>query len=218
MRYRKLFRLSFWLLGLLAVLLPSSLTQASGGDGGFEQEVDGYHVQLVFGEHPKTGPNEIEIRISAPDGSPFAGATVEVSPVQAEGEHEEGEIESEHTDSESMSGHDMEELPAEQHDMGEDSIAHETSDGHSESNSHLQEAVGEAGLYAGKITFSQPGDWTVVVRIEAENESVEKELVFPLDVIEVSPPWGVLAGFVGINFSVISVAGFLKKKSAAEKV
>jgi hypothetical protein len=221
--------------------MPSGLTLATGSEGEFEKEEDGYRVQLVFEEHPKTGPNEIGIRITDPGGNPLLGAAVEVSPVQAAIEQTDGEtekhgeaqiehdevhsgnhnepveeIESGHTDASSMDEHKEAESMAEGHQEME-AEDHEETGGHSESKNVFLQASGESGHYTGKITFPEPGEWSVVVRVVPENDMVEKELIFPVDVIAASPPWGVLAAFLGINFTVVSVAGFLKRKPSTAK-
>lgn len=248
MRYGKVLRSAFWLLSFLAVLLPSSLTMASPGDGGFEKEAGGYHFRLVFEEHPKTGPNEIELSISDPDGSPVTGATVEVTPVQASEEHTgdeaepHGEAEGDHAEAKpdvlpgahdepaeesghgDEAGHDDSSAGEHQETEGEagshaevETEVHAETGGHADSESAVLQASGEAGRYTGKITFLEPGNYSVVVRVLLENETVEQELIFPVDVIPASPPWGVLSGFFGINLIVMAVAGFLKRKPAAAK-
>jgi hypothetical protein len=250
-------RIAFCLLGLMAMLLPSGLTLATGSDDGFEQEVDGYHVQLIFDGQPKTGPNEIGIRITDPTGGPLVGAGVEVLPVLAAGEHtvsgteshgdvqgEHAEVQSEthnqpgeamengHSNSPEMEVHGEAGSAEEGHqEMQNESMAaghseaeghlemeaevHEETGSHSESKNVLLKTSGEAGFYSGKISFSEPGDWFISVRILLEDEMVEKELSFPVDVIASGPPWGVLSGFFGINLIVVAVAGFLKRKPLA---
>ena len=200
MKNCKFVRIGFCLLGLMAILMPTGLALATSSEGGFEQEVDGYHVQLVFEGHPKTGSNEVGVRITDPGGNPLLGAVVEVSLGPAAEGHQEMEAEG----------------MAEDHGEMEAEV-HEETGGHSESKSVLLTATGEEGLYSGEISFSEPGDWFVSVRILLEDEMVEKELSFPVDVVASGPPWVVLSGFFGINLIVVAVAGFLKRKPLAAK-
>jgi hypothetical protein len=142
------------------------------------------------------------------------------------GEHAEGqsdahnepgeEMENGHSDSPSIDGHGEAVSGAESHQEMK-AEGHEETGGHQQSESVLLTASEEEGLYIGKITFSEPGDWSVSVRILLEDERVEKELSFPVDVIASGPPWGVLSSFFGINLTVVAVAGFLKRKPRAAK-
>jgi hypothetical protein len=231
----RIVRIGIYLLGLMAMLLPTGQSLATGSEGWIEKEVDGYHVQLVFEEHLKTGPNEIEIRITEPGGSPLWGAVVEVSTEPAAEEHAASNpdansemMDNGHTDSPTMEGHVETESEADGHQdmaMGGASEGHpdmevevhEAAGGHHEAESMLLTEVGEEGRYTGQISFSEAGNWYLSVQIRMDEETAEKELGFPVDVVASSPPWGVISGFLGINLSIVAAAGFLKRKLPAAK-
>jgi hypothetical protein len=240
MRYFNAVRSSLCLLGLLALLVPSGLALATGSDGGFVQEVDGYRFQLVFAEHPKTGPNPIELKITGPGDTPVQGALIAAALEAAASEHEEAEQE---THGEAVEAHSAAEMHAEEvaagHDMpgmeagehaeeagaghGEAAQPEPEAGGHQESGGHgdnalvLLKPAEEAGHYRGTLSITAPGDWVVNLTVSLEGGG-EKALAFPIDVIDAGPPWTVLSGFFTVNLVVVAAAGFLKRKSTAEQL
>jgi hypothetical protein len=68
---------------VVLLLLLTFPGQILAGSEGYKQEVDGYHVELVFAtEQPQTGSNELAIKLHDPHGQPLNGAIVQVSVAQ----------------------------------------------------------------------------------------------------------------------------------------
>lgn len=231
------------LLAILVSLFPTRFALATGGDEGFEKEVNGYQVRLHFPGHAKTGQNPVEIEITAPGGEALSVARVEVSAVPGaahseeepqahpEDADEEGHTEAEPHAAEGMDGHDGEAEPATHDDMemhGEDTEmsssdphdaepadthAEESSGAHGESKEVILKPGKEPGEYAGKVFFSEAGDWAVKVRFTTDDGKVEEHVDFTVDVIDAGPNWTVLGGFFGINATIVAVAAVKKRKS-----
>ncbi len=90
---------------LVLLLAPAGRAFADGGGHGLEQEVAGYHVQLVIDGQAVTGENEITVKlfdaqeqpVSEAEVKAYAEPTGEHMESGAGGEHTEGEAAEEHT-------------------------------------------------------------------------------------------------------------------------
>jgi hypothetical protein len=70
----------------------------------------------------------------------------------------------------------------------------------------------ESGEYAGSLSLDKSGEWMFNVHFTINGETTIVE--FPLEVGRMlSVNYTVLAGFFGINGTVIATAAFLKRKS-----
>lgn len=223
---------------LLAFPLQGAL--ADGEGEGIEKEVNGYHVRLVFVEAPRIGENDFHIQITDSMGMPVANAEVLVmaAPYENMSEHEEDANEESHgTDSmsgmdmpeaepteaetDSMPGMDMsEEEPTEEANVdahGETQDSHGSEDEHGESS--MQEinlvAGHEGGEYEGEVSLHRSGDWVFHVQFTVDGQLNEVEL--PVTVAGIDAKYGILAGFFGINATVISAAAISKRRSIAQK-
>ena len=67
----------FVIIATLLMSFPKTVF-ADGGEGGTEQEVNGYHVKLIFVEPVKAGENQFHIQITDSMGMPVTNAEVEV--------------------------------------------------------------------------------------------------------------------------------------------
>jgi len=206
----------------LLLALPLQGVLADGEGEGIDKEVNGYHVRLVFVVEPRIGENDFHIQITDSMGMPVANAEVLVmgTPYEDMFEHEEDvNVESHGTDN--MSGMDMsEEEPTDE----ANSDAHgETQDSHGSEDEHgepaIQEIVLEAGHetgeYEGVICLNRSGNWTFHVQFKVDGQLNEVEL--PVTVKGIDAKYGILAGFFGINATVLSAAAISKRKSIAEK-
>jgi hypothetical protein len=217
---------------LFAVPLQAAL--ADGAGEGIEREANGYHIRLIFVESPKLGENEFHVQITDAMGMPVtkAEAGVIAMPEEIMSEHEE-DISADAHDTDSMSGMDMpteEAVPTDDMnsmsgmDMGDEPEANEPSthgeaqDSHGETqDSHedepaqiVLEAGHEPGEYSGHISFNRTGEWVFNVHFTVDGQLTEVE--FPMTVAGLDAKYGILAGFVGINASVLSVAAITKRK------
>lgn len=222
-------------LMVTAILLQTPIRAfADGGGDGYVVTANGYQVELVFKEPAVMGENEFHIQITDSMGMPVPNAEVEVScqPAAEPSTHEESAGTESH-DADSMSGMDMSvEAPAVDGMSGMDmateapvtgvmrpnngSDVHET-----EPDAHAEEPVAimlepahETGEYAGKININKSGDWVFNVRFTVNDETTAVEIP-----VEVARTFGlnyaVLAGFFGINGTVIAAAAILKRKSSS---
>ena len=216
-----------------AILLgtPSMAFADGGGDGYIETE-NGYQVELVFKEPAFAGENEFHIQITDSMGMPVPNAEVEVfcQPAAESSTHEEGAGAESHG-ADSMSGMDMSvEAPVVDGMSGMDmateapvtgvmrpnneSDVHET-----EPDAHAEEPVTimlvpahETGEYAGKININKSGDWVFNVHFTVNDEMTAVEI--PVNIARTfGLNYAVLAGFFGINGTVMAVAAVLKRKS-----
>ncbi|MBN8579231.1 MAG: hypothetical protein J0L96_01075 [Anaerolineae bacterium] len=210
---------------LLAVPLQAAL--ADGAGEGLEKEANGYHIRLIFVESPKLGENEFHVQITDAMGMPVTNAEVGViaMPEEVESDHEEDTSADAHG-SDSMSEMDMpteEAVPTDDMnsmsgmDMGNDPEADEPSTHGEAQDSHedeptqiVLEAGHESGEYSGHISFNRTGEWVFNVHFTVDGQLTEVE--FPVTVAGLDAKYGILAGFVGINASVMSVAAILKRK------
>lgn len=232
--------LTAWLSIFLLLALPLRGALADGQGEGIEKEVNGYHVRLVFVEDPRIGENDFHIQITDSMGMPVPNVEVLVmaAPYEDMSEHEEDANEESHG-TDTMSGMDMPEAePTEAEtdsmhgmDMSDDeptddssSDAHgETQDSHGSEDEHgetaIQEIVLEAGHevgeYEGNISLNRSGDWVFHVQFTVNGQLNEVEM--PITVAGLDAKYGILAGFFGINATVISAAAISKRKSIAQK-
>jgi hypothetical protein len=277
MKHRKFVGVAIGLLAILVSLFPGRWVFATGGDEGFEKEVNGYQVRLHFSGHAKTGSNPVEIQITAPGGEPVSAAVVEVSAepgaahadeeadAHAEEADEDSHMEGEPQATEAMDGHssepepettggmemhgaeETEQTPGETHDAQpadahaaetgshsegevdaaedevepcnleqpctEDEHAEEGEDGPGESKEVVLKPAKVKGAYAGKVFFSEAGNWAVKVRFTTQEGAVEEHVDFTVDVVDAGPNWPVLGGFFGINAAIVAVAAVNKRKS-----
>jgi hypothetical protein len=228
----------------MAVLISFVPALATGGDeDGPEREANGYRFQLVLADDLKEGSNVIGVKVTDLSGSPVhvSVIAVELHPMIA-GDGTGGQVEEEAAPV-PTSAHHMQHgktenehfspvptpIPTEAHHMNhEESEGGQSSSstmddmagghGHGESASVILEAAKEEGLYTGKVTFSEPGDWTLRVRFTLPDGTAGEELDFPVAVVGVGPPWGVLAGFLGINAIVVAAAGLIRRKYHGRKL
>ncbi len=198
------------LLVTAILLLMPHIALADGGEDGFVATANGYQVELVFKEPAKTGENEFHVQITDSMGMPVPNAEVEVSCLPAEG----------------MSGHE-ESVSAESHapnSMSGMAMATEIpSTGvmrpHNESAANVHdeqpimimlEPAHESGEYSGEISFDKSGAWIFNVHFTVNGEMTAVEI--PVEVVRAGSNLGILAGFLGFNAAVITVAAIMKRK------
>ena len=180
---------------------------ADGSRGGTEKEVNGYHVTLSFSGAPRSGGNQFNIQILDAMDMPVTNAEVEVSAMPVEGM---GEMEMAAAApavgvmTGSSSSMDMGGEPAASGVMkpsnpaGEDAVK-------------LVLKPAENGEYTGDVHFDTSGQWMFEVRFTVKGEASAVE--FPFEVArELGLNYAVLAGFLGINGSVVAAAAVLKKR------
>lgn len=211
--------------------VPLQGVLADGEGEGIEKEVNGYHIRLTFVESPKLGENEFHVRITDAMGMPVTNAEVGVfvMPEEKMSEHEEN-INSESSGSDGMSGMDMPTAAASADDMNsmsgmdmgtepesnEASIHDEPQDSHDEEPTQIVLETGhEFGEYSGHISFNRTGEWVFNIHFTMDGQLTEVE--FPVTVAGLDAKYGILAGFAGINASVMSVAAFMKRKKIPTK-
>ncbi len=224
----------------LLLALPLQGALADGQGEGIEKEVNGYHVRLVFVEEPRIGENDFHIQITDSMGMPVANAEVLVmaAPYEDMSEHEEDADEEAHgtdnmsgmdmpeaepteAETNSMPGMDMsedeptEEANADAHGEMQDSHGSEDEHGESAMQEIVLEAGHEAGEYEGAISLKRSGEWIFHVQFTVDGQVNEVEM--PITVAGIDAKYGILAGFFGINATVISAAAISKRKSIAQK-
>jgi hypothetical protein len=215
----------FTLAILLAVPLQGAL--ADGAGEGLEREANGYHIRLIFVEPPKLGENEFHVQITDAMGMPVTNVEVGVIaiPKKIMSEHEEESSADAHG-SDSMSGMDApteEAVPTDDMnsmsgmDMGDETETNEPSTHDDAQDSHedeptqiVLEAGHEPGEYSGHISFNRTGEWILNVHFTLDGQLTEVE--FPVTVAGLDAKYGILAGFIGINASVMSAAAIMKRK------
>ena len=208
-----------WLVVAALLLEFPKIVFADGGEGGTEQEVNGYHIALVFVEPVKTGENQFHIQITDAMGMPVTNAQVEVSAMPAEGMTKHAEDEEMATEALSVGvmtsnntvdGMDMAtEVPS----TGVMKPNEPAADEHSEEALTIMlEPAMESGEYAGKLHFETSGEWMLNVHFTIDGETTAVD--FPIEIARtLGLNYAVLAGFFGINGTVIAAAAFLKRKS-----
>lgn len=210
------------IIAMLLMVFPGTAL-ADGGNGGYEATANGYHITLVFSEPVKTGVNEFHVLIADSMGMPVSNAIVEVvaMPVEEMSDHSEEPAEEMHSmemvtetpapeDAHGMSGMDMAEEPE--------------TDSHEEAEEvpHTEEPVvvtlaggHEDGEYSGEIHLNASGDFTFNIQFTAGDQMTEVEI--PVEVPRTISNYGILAGFFGINATVITAAAITKRKSISPK-
>jgi hypothetical protein len=196
---------------------------ADGGDGGYEATANGYHITLVFSEPVKSGVNEFHVLIADSMGMPVSDAVVEVvaMPVEDISDHSEEPPEETHgmematetpapEDAHGMSGMDMSsESEVNEHEAVEE-VAHE------EEPVAVTLASGhEAGEYSGEIHLDASGNWTFNIHFTLGDQMTAVEI--PIEVPRVISNYGILAGFFGINATVIATAAITKRKPTSPR-
>ena len=208
------------LLLVIAILLLTPTTAfADGGEGGYVVTANGYQVELIFKGPVAIGENEFHIQITDSMGMPVPDAEVEVSAMPAEGmtEHDEDEEMATEapsvgvmTSNNTVDGMDMAtEVPS----TGVMKPNEPAADEHSEEALTIMlEPTMESGEYAGKLHFETSGEWMLNVHFTIDGETTAVD--FPIEIARtLGLNYAVLAGFFGINGTVIAAAAFLKRKS-----
>ncbi len=206
------------LLVTTILLLKPAVALADGGEDGYVVSANGYRVELVFKEPLAVGENEFHIQITDSMGMPVTDAEVEVSAMPAEGmtvhdENEEMATEAPSvgvmTSNNSMDGMEMEtEVPS----TGVMKPNEPAADEHGEEALTIMlEPTEESGEYSGELHFETSGEWMFNVHFTVNGDTTQAE--FPIDIARMlGLNYAVLAGFFGINATVIVVAASLKRK------
>ncbi|MCG3141702.1 MAG: hypothetical protein HDKAJFGB_03018 [Anaerolineae bacterium] len=210
------------IIAMLLMGFPGTVF-ADGGDGGYEATADGYHITLVFSEPVKSGMNEFHVLIADSMGMPVSNAIVEVIAMPAEemSDHSEEPAEEMHgmematetpvpEDVHGMSGMDMSsESETNEHEDVEE-VAHD------EEPVAVKLASGhEAGEYSGEIHLDASGNWTFNIHFTLDDQMTAVEI--PIEVPRTISNYGILAGFFGINATVIAAAAITKRKPISPK-
>ena len=200
------------------LLLTPTAALADGGGNGNIVTVNGYQIELVFKEPVTVGENEFHIQITDSMGMPVTDAEVEVSAMPAEGmsaHDENSEMATEAppvgvmTSNNSMDGMDMAtEAPATGVMKPNEPAADEHGAG---ALTIMLESTAESGEYAGEMHFETSGEWMFNVHFTINGETTAVD--FPIEIARtLGLNYAVLAGFLGINGTVIVTAAFLKRK------
>ena len=207
------------LLVIAILLLTPTIAFADGGEDGYVVTANGYQIELVFKEPVTVGENEFHIQITDSMGMPVTDAEVEVSAMPAEGmtaHNEDEEMATEApsvgvmTSNNTVDGMDMAtEVPS----TGVMKPNEPAADEHSEEALTIMlEPTMESGEYAGKLHFETSGEWMLNVHFTIDGETTAVD--FPIEIARtLGLNYAVLAGFFGINGTVIAAAAFLKRKS-----
>ncbi len=214
----RMMRRNMAVLLVTAILLitPTMALADGGAEDGYVATANGYQVELVFKEPVIAGENEFHIQITDSMGMPVPNAEVEVSAMPSEGMTEHGEDEEMATEAPSVgmmtsnsSGMDMAtEVPS----TGVMKPNEPVTDEHSEEALTIMlEPTMESGEYAGKLHFETSGEWMFNVHFTIDGETTQVD--FPIEIARtLGLNYAVLAGFFGINGTVIATAAFLKRK------
>jgi YtkA-like len=201
------------------LLLRPAIVLADGGDDGYVVTANGYQVELVFKEPVALGENEFHIQITDSMGMPVTDAEVEVSAMPAEGmsaHDENSEMATEApsvgvmtTSNNSMDGMDMAtEAPSTGVMRPNEPAVEEHGE---EALKILLEPTAESGEYAGEMHFETSGEWMFNIHFTIDGKTTEVD--FPIEIARtLGLNYAVLAGFLGINGTVIATAAFLKRK------
>jgi hypothetical protein len=199
------------LLVTAILLITPTMALADGGtENGYVATVNGYQVELVFKEPAMVGENEFHIQIVDSMGMSVQDAEVEVSAMPAEEMEMATEAPSVGVMTSNSSGMDMAtEVPS----TGVMKPNEPAADEHSEESLTIMlEPTMESGEYAGKLHFETSGEWMLNVHFTIDGETTEVD--FPIEIARtLGLNYAVLAGFFGINGTVIAAAAFLKRKS-----
>jgi hypothetical protein len=199
-----------WLIVIALLLAFPKSVFADGGEGGIEQEVNGYHVTLIFLEPIKTGENQFHIQIIDSMGMPITNAEVEVSVMPTEGMEMATEAPAVGVMTSNSSGMDMATEVPSTGVMKPNELAADT---HSEENiTVMLEPTMESGEYAGELHFDASGEWMFNVHFTVNGETTEVD--FPVEIARtLGLNYAVLTGFFGFNVAVVAAAAVLKRKS-----
>jgi hypothetical protein len=206
------------LLIIAILLITPTAVFADGGGNGNIVTANGYQIELVFKEPVTVGENEFHIQITDSMGMPVTDAEVEVSAMPAEGmsEHDENsEMATEApsvgvmTSNNSMDGMEMAtEAPSTGVMRPNEPAAEEHGE---EALTTMLEPTAESGEYAGEMHFETSGEWMFNVHFTINGETTAVD--FPIEIARtLGLNYAVLAGFLGINGTVIAAAAFLKRK------
>lgn len=197
------------IISTLLLAFPKTVL-ADSGEGSSEKDVNGYHITLVFVEPVKTGENQFHILITDAMGMPVTNAEVEVSAMPVIGMEMATEAPSigVMTSNNSMDGMGMATEVPSTGVMKPNTPASEHSE---EELTIMLEPTMESGEYAGELHFEGSGEWMFNVHFTVNGETTEVD--FPIDIARtLALNYAVLAGFFGINATVIVVAATLKRK------
>jgi len=208
------------IISILLLAFPKTVF-ADGGEGGSEQEVNGYHIRLIFIEPVKAGENQFHIQITDAMGMPVPNAEVEVSAMPAEGMSAHDENSDTATEASSAGvmtsnndkgGMGME-MATEAPSTGVMKPNEPAADAHGEENiAVMLEPTTESGEYAGEVHFEKSGGWMFNVHFTINGETTQVE--FPIEIgRSLGLNYAVLAGFFGINITMITTAAILKRKT-----
>jgi hypothetical protein len=120
-----------------------------------------------------------------------------------------------------MPGMDMseeeptDEANADSHGESQDSQGSEDEHGEPAIQEVVLEAGHEGGEYEGTVSLNRSGDWVFHVQFTVGGQLNEVEM--PVTVAGIDAKYGILAGFFGINATVLSAAAISKRKSIAQK-
>lgn len=207
------------LITAILLLMPTAALADGGGNGNIVT-ANGFQIELVFKEPVTVGENEFHIQITDSMGMPVTDAEVEVSAMPAEGmsahdETSEMEMATEApsvgvmTSNSSMDGMDMAtEVPSTGVMKPNEPAAEEHGE---EALTIMLEPTAESGEYAGEMHFETSGEWMFNVHFTINGETTAVD--FPIEIARtLGLNYAVLAGFLGINGTVIATAAFLKRK------
>jgi hypothetical protein len=208
----RMMRRNMAVLLVTAILLitPTMVLADGGTENGYVATVNGYQVELVFKEPAMVGENEFHIQIVDSMGMSVQDAEVEVSAMPVEGMEMATEAPSVGVMTSNSSGMDMAtEVPS----TGVMKPNEPAADVHGEETLTIMlEPTMESGEYAGKLHLETSGEWMFNVHFTID--SVTTEVDFPIEIARtLGLNYAVLAGFFGINGTVIATAAFLKRKS-----
>jgi len=207
------------LLIIAILLITPTAVFADGGENGNIVTANGYQIELIFKEPVTVGENEFHIQITDSMGMPVTDAEVEVSAMPAEemsAHDENSEMATESpsvgvmtTSNNSMDGMDMAtEAPSTGVMRPNEPAAEEHSE---EALTIMLEPTAESGEYAGEMHFEASGEWMFNVHFTINGETTAVD--FPIEIARtLGLNYAVLAGFLGINGTVIVTAAFLKRK------
>jgi hypothetical protein len=191
---------------------------ADSGVSGIEGEVDGYHIKLIFFEAVKVGENQFHIQITDAMGMPISNAMVKVSAMPVEWMAEmdmaaEAPSVGVMTSNNSMDGMDTTSAAPETGVMKP--AQPETGHGKEVTTITLNPAA-ESGEYEGELHLDKSGEWMFNIHFTINGVSNAVDLPFEV-ARKLGLNYSILAGFFGINATVISAAAISKRKSIAQK-
>jgi hypothetical protein len=203
--------ITIFLIAVILLLAFPETVFADGGDGGVEKEVNGYHITLSFTEPINAGENQFHIQIKDAAEMPVTNAEVEVSAMPVEGMDmaTEAPAVGVMTSNNTMDGMvTAPDVPA----TGVMKPNNPAVDAHGEDVIKVMlEPTMESGEYTGKLSFDKSGEWMLNVQFKINGETSTVE--FPFEVGRMlGLNYGILAGFFGINATVIASAAVLKKR------